>query len=137
MASPKKTDFKSNPLGVTKTVVWAVIIGYSLFLVGRSTYQNYSMNREISVQKKRVAELQRVKSLQELALIYYKSNAYREVEARRRLNLKGKDEFVVALPQASTEPRLTIASVASGDGGETALSPFQAWWNLLFVSEEE
>lgn len=136
MASTKKVGMKSSSVGLTKTVVWATIIGYSLFLVGRSTYQNYSMNHEISIQKKRVTELQRAKSLQELALIYYKSNAFREVEARRRLNLKGVDEFVVALPQASTEPRLTIASVSVTTSQEPQLTPAQAWWHVLFVSQE-
>src|SRR5688572_1595978 len=96
-----------SPLLVTRTMVWVVIIAYSLFLVGKSTYQNYRMNREIDVYKEKITQLERVKHNLQLTLLYYGSKSYKEVEARRRLNLKGRDEFVIALPQAKSEPVLT------------------------------
>lgn len=136
MSDVQKRKVTAASLQATKTVIWISIIAYCAFLVGRSTYQNYTMNREIAFYKKRVVEQKRVKAMQELALIYYKSNSFKELEARRRLNLKGKGEVVVALPKATTEPKLTVAQSSFSDQDALQITPLQAWWNLFFGKEQ-
>src|SRR6266540_449436 len=115
---------------VTRTMVWVFILGYGVFLVAQSTYQNYKMNRDIQSHKKQIALLEKNKKSLSLDLVYYQSNAYKEVEARRRLNLKGLDEHVVALPQATSEPVLSIVtSIQRAAVPPKALVPYIAWWN--------
>jgi hypothetical protein len=123
---------------ITRTMVWVFIIGYGVFLVGQSTYQNYKMNKDIQSAKSQILELEHQNKSYQLALIYYKSNAYKEIEARRRLNLKGKDEHVVALPQAMSEPsRTVVTGVIKHTSSPTVFAPYLAWWNLFFSKEDK
>jgi hypothetical protein len=67
--------------------------------------------------------------------VYYRSQAFQEVAAREHLGLKGPNENVVALPNAKTEPALTVATdqPEADDAAETTkLPPYQAWINLFF-----
>ncbi len=120
----------------TRTMVWTLLIAYSLFLVGRSTFNNYKIKKDIDKEKIAVHEQEQKKKTLELSLIYYRSAAYQEIEARRRLGLKGKDEHMVGLPQATTEPQFFVASAKKrqADAPEP-LKPYQAWWQLFFGEE--
>lgn len=120
---------------ITRTVVWVAILGYSLFLVAGSTYENYSMNKEIDEATVKIAEYEKKKRSLQLSLIYYKSNAFKEVEARRRLGLKGVGENVVALPEATSEPVLSVViAKPMTPAVQERLIPYKAWWNLFFGS---
>ena len=132
MALTKVKQPKSS-LIITKTMLWLLIGGYGLFLVAQSTYNNYTMNKEIDLQKSRIADLEHERKSRQLSLLYFKSNSYKEIEARRRLNLKGPDEHVFALPEATTEPVLAIATsgIKKTETQATA-APFVAWWQLFF-----
>ncbi len=133
MATPRKTAPSS--FHVTKTMVWIFLIGYSAFLVGRSTYQNYKLNRDITTYKEQIATLERSNSLNKLALVYYQSQAFKEVAAREHLGLKGVNEKVFALPAAKTEAALSVATddvVAEAESAPVNLAPYQAWLNLFF-----
>ncbi len=136
MVQPKKVA--RSPLVITRTMVWVLLVAYGLFLVGQSTYQNYRVTQDIALQKKHITELQQMNHTLELSLLYYRSTAFKEVAARQWLGLKGKEEHVVALPFAATEPQLAIAITAaapatdSAAGQSGALPPYKNWWNLLF-----
>jgi cell division protein FtsB len=122
------------PFHVTRTMVWVGLFAYGFFLVGTVTYQNVRMNQEIAFQKSKIIELEKKQKVLQLSLIYYKSHAYQEIEARRRLGLKGKDERVVSLPQANTEPSLSIAAVFDQFTArpQQRIEPYKAWLNLFF-----
>lgn len=125
-----------SSLDVTRTMVWTLLIAYSLFLVGRSTYNNYKIKKDIEREKVAVQEEVQKKKTLELLLVYYKSAAYQEIEARRRLGLKGKDEHMVALPFATTEPQFFVASAKKRQADAPAPpKPYQAWWQLFFGAE--
>lgn len=119
-------------LHITRTMVWFIVVGYSIFLVGKSTYDNYQFNRDIATEQAQIAQLEKEQEAIKLSLIYYRSNSFKEVEARRRLGLKGKDEFVVALPAAASEPAFAIPSLLEKQSTPSQLTPYQSWWNLFF-----
>ncbi len=130
---PKASSHSQAPLIITRTMIWTLVILYAIVLVGRSTYQNYGTNREIEAQKNRITELEKNNQLLQLSLIYYRSKAFQEVEARRRLGLKGKDEHVIALPEAKTEPSLSIALAKSNQSVVSrSTPPYLAWWVFFF-----
>lgn len=116
-------------------MVWGIILVYCVALVVRSTYENFSTNREIATQKARIVQLEAQKKDNELALIYYRSNAFREIEARRRLNLRGPNEHVVALPG---NEEVSVPTLQSGSSyrDEGPLKPWKTWWNLFFVTKK-
>jgi hypothetical protein len=120
-------------------MIWIALVGYCFALVGQTTFQNFRRNRDISYYRQQILDLERQKRILELALVYYKSNAYKEIEARSEFNMKGKDEHVVALSKATTEPSLTLA-VAPERIEETPKEkkrkPSAAWIQLFFGKEE-
>lgn len=116
-------------------MVWVLLLGYSLFLVGKSTYQNYQMSKNIVALKAQIAELEQTKRNLELSLIFYQSNSFKEVEVRRRLNLKGKDEHVVAIPWADTDASLGIVTTPVKTSPSPPPAPYIAWWQLFFGSK--
>lgn len=127
-----------RPLAFTRTIIWVLVFVYGGVLVAGSTYQNYAMNRDIIEQRARIATLEKEKQELELALIYYRSNAFKEIEARRRLNLKGPDEHVVVLSDAVTEAAVGQLEIKkTTDPTPLPLSPAQAWWNLFFGHTSE
>lgn len=123
---------------ITKTMVWMLLIGYSLILVVRGMYQNYSINAEISRHKQVITALEKQKREKELALVYYKSTAFRELEARKRLNLKGEGEKVVALKKHN-DVRLPIVERSDVDKLNSIKPPvpWQTWWELLFSTNKK
>ncbi len=132
MAPETSSNRLSTPLSLTKSLIWLVVIGYGLFLVVTSTAQNYRMNREINTQKDHIKTLEQRNILLKLALVYYRSNSYKEIEARRLLGVKGKDEHVVALPQANTAATLGVADASAQPQSSAGLPPYLAWWRLFF-----
>lgn len=132
---PKSPRISSQ--AITRTLVWGIIIGYGVFLVGRSTYQNYRVNRDIDDYRQKIALLEKTQGILHLSLIYYRSSSFKEAEARWRLNLKGKDERVVALPAATTVPSLNIALPAPINRTRVDIQPFTAWWQLFFGSKNQ
>jgi cell division protein FtsB len=134
LASPKKGK---PTLVVTRTMVWFFILGYSVYLVEQSTYQNYKMNKSIQSAKTRITQLERQKRELQFALDYYKSQSFQEIEARQYLNLQKPDEHVVALPKATTEPTLSIVtSIAPQVRQSAPLPPYIAWWRLFFGDDK-
>ncbi len=130
-------DARKPAFPLPRTMVWLLLVSYCLFLVGRSTYKNYQINKDITRQKDVVASLESQKHNLELSLFYYHSNSYKEVEARRRLNLKGKDEHVVALPQATTEPVLAIVTQRQIKASAPRPNPIYLQWWLAFFGTEK
>ncbi len=117
-------------------MIWAVIVGYSLLLVGKSTYQNIKINKDIEIEKQQIKQLEQKKSNLELALVYYQTKSFKETEARQRLNLQSADEHVVALPQASSEPSFIIVTTddhTTNKADTTTTPPYLAWWRLFFA----
>jgi hypothetical protein len=130
---------RTTPFVVTRTMIWITLVAYCVALVGQTTYQNFRRNQDISYYKQEIIDLERKKRILELSLVYYKSNAYKEIEARSQLNMKGKDEHVVAIPQATTEPSLTLAVAPDRPTRyalEIKLPPYKAWWKLFFGREQ-
>ncbi len=129
MATQSKTPLS---LHVTRTMVWGLVVVYSGVLVGRSMYQNFSMNREIVEQKNKIAQLETKKRENQLALIYYTSTAFREIEARRRLNLRGPDEHVVVLKKRGDLMLPTPVDSTLQANTMEQTKPWQTWWSLFF-----
>jgi cell division protein FtsB len=81
------------------TVFFILIVVYLAFILSRSLWQNYKVNQEIKSLEQEVTTLeeenQRLKNL----VLYYRTDSYKEKEARRKLLMKMPDEKVLALPE--------------------------------------
>lgn len=116
-------------------MVWVLLIGYSVALVARSMFENYAMNRQIAVATERINRLGETKRQEELMLVYFRSPAFIEVEARRRLNLRGAGEHVVVLSESGRTTQTLVPGTAAV-ATPAPLKPWQTWWNLFFENKK-
>lgn len=81
------------------TALIVLIIGYIVYNISHSVWHNYEINQKISNLKEEINKL-KIKNKNLLNLIvYYQSNTFKELEARRKLGLKKKDETMIIIPE--------------------------------------
>lgn len=81
-------------------VVLLVLISMAL---GREIVQRYTIEREIAQLKSEFEELEKNNVDLEQLISYFKSDTFKEEEARTKLGLKLEGESIVLLPEASEE----------------------------------
>lgn len=128
--------------GVAGKLLVIAIIGYFIFLIVRSARENYQTSQKIKRLKQEIADIETKKTALQNLNIYYKTQTFKELEARRKLLLKkpgetvlpvevkdedleGMDVSNVALPSSAAEP--APASVPAASNAEL-------WWDYLTKS---
>lgn len=117
-----------------------LLIIYILFLLGRSVWQNYTLKQSIDKLSEQITTLDGEKKTLENLNVYYQSESFKELEARRKLNMKLADEKV-----------FFIASAPSGDNFQTELNKdinnvnssvnvlsgknWQLWWDFFLKNK--
>ncbi len=102
---------------VSKIAIYVVSI-YLIFLLGRTFYHNFQLKRGIEKLEGQIVTLEEQKKDLANLNLYYQSDAFKELEARRKLNLKKPGEKVVILPASPTmqgESAKTIPIVPATD----------------------
>ena len=82
---------------ITKVITYLLII-YTFVMLGRSIYLNYELKKQAEDIKSEIASVENKNKNLENLILYYKSDSFREVEARKKLDLKKPGEKVVILP---------------------------------------
>lgn len=88
---------------LTKLATFLVIF-WIFFLLGRSLWQNWNLKHSILKLNEQISTLQKQKKDLENLNLYYSSDSFQELEARKELGLKKPGEKMVILP---TTPRPT------------------------------
>lgn len=114
-----------------------LLIIYAVFLLGRSIWTNYDLRQSIRKLNDQISTLeQQKKGLSDLN-IYYQSDSYKELEARRKLNMKMPDEKVVIITGVSSSSNFSdqLAQDQSSLGvqSEKASSPNWMLWLDFFT----
>lgn len=81
-----------------KIIVIVGIVAYLLFLTYRAVAYNYRIIAKIDSLKEEISLLESEKEYLESLNVYYATDTYKELEARRKLGLKRADEDVVKIP---------------------------------------
>lgn len=110
-------------------LIGVILLLYMFFVVGRTSYQSYKIDKKIEGMKKQVQTLEDNNKQLTQDIEYFKTDAYREKTARQRLGLKKPDEKVIVIVPAK-EPE------KPKDEGDKK-SNFIKWWDLFFDSEED
>lgn len=71
------------------------LLGYISFLLYQAVYFNYQTSQKIKSLKSDIAELNEQKEKLEDLIIYYQTDTFAELEARKKLGLKMPGEKVV------------------------------------------
>lgn len=113
-----------------------LIIFYILFLLGKSLWTNYQLKRMIDKLHSQIATLELQKKDLENLIVYYKSDAFKELEARKKLGYKRPDENVMVLPATPT-PMNFPAEVEKEKQGvvvekeEVKTANWLLWWEFF------
>ncbi len=77
-----------------------VVIIWVIFLLGRSIWQNWLLRQSIEKLNEQIVTLEKEKKGLNNLIIYYQSDTFKELEARKKLGLKKPGEKVVILPSS-------------------------------------
>lgn len=78
---------------------WLALIIYFAVTLGIAVTKNYQGQRKIANIKNKIISLNQEIESQTLLNVYYQSETFKELEARRRLSLKKPEEKVFILPK--------------------------------------
>jgi len=84
----------------SKIIIFVFVI-YTLFLLGKSLFTNYELRSSIQKLNEQIVTLEQQKKDLNNLIVYYKSDSFKELEARRKLGLKRPDEKVYIVAGAS------------------------------------
>lgn len=104
---------KYLPMTINSLVLF-IIVAYLVTIVGRSVWLNYQSNKDIENQVLQVEELKLKISQLENEIAYYKTNSFKEREARAKLGYKAPGENVLSL--AYDQPEEKVADAGSSEG---------------------
>lgn len=126
--SNKSQSHASGRKGVLFTVFVVCAIGYVLFLLYQAVYFNYTTNQKIKVLKEDKVDLEKDQSRLETLIAYYKTDAFAELEARKKLGLRKPGEKVinVDVPQTQVQQQPVFIEKDS-----TEKSNVQSWIDYL------
>lgn len=85
----------------SKVLIFIFVI-YILFLLGKSLFINYQLRQSIQKLNEQIATLEQQKKDLNNLIVYYKSDSFKELEARRKLGLKRPDEKVYIVSGTTT-----------------------------------
>lgn len=121
---------KKNPLFM---VITLLLVFYTVFLLGRSIYDNYRIKNTEQRLNLEIDILNQQNQALKNSLTYYQSDSYLEKAARIHLNLQEPGEHVIAL---SEKPQSQVNSSATPQPGQPAgptdVPNFSKWINYLF-----
>ncbi len=122
--------------GLIKSKFFIAVGLIALVMMGvfasRGFYKKKQIQREISSLQEEIGKLE-TKNEEVLDLInYFKTQEYKERQARSLLNLQKPGEFAVALPpQEEEEPEAGPQSIR-----ESGISNLQKWWEYFFENDK-
>lgn len=114
----------------------AVILFFILISLGKEVYRKYQIQKEINSMQEEVKKLEGDSNDLNKLIEYFKSDAFLETEARKKLNLQKPDEKVVVFTDKVEQQNTGGDDVESKDKNiiqePIKLSNPEEWWNYFF-----
>lgn len=117
-----------------KILIYLIIL-YTFFILGKAVWTNWQLKKQTEVIEKDIVEIQQKnKNLQNL-ILYYQSDSFKEVQARKELGLKKPDETAIAVPvKTYSDVQQEIESQAqqvAEPQKEVKISNPKLWWQYF------
>lgn len=110
------------------SLVLFVFVGYLAYIVGQSIYVNYQSNESIEVERQKIVGLKNDIDQLENEITYYKTNSYKERQARAKLGYKVPGENVISLNFDQLEDK----TADSGKAEPAIKTPnYRFWWKYF------
>lgn len=97
---------KILPMTLGNFLLFAIIV-YLLFVVGRSVWISYQSNKDLDVERDKIAQLQNDIEILEMEIVYYKTQSFKEKEARAKLGYMAPGETAISLSVDRPEDKLS------------------------------
>lgn len=129
-------NFSKIANNFSRIIILLVII-YILVNLGRSILGNYKVNEKIVGVNNEISDLEEENQFLKNQNLYYQTDIFKELEARRKLGLKAEGENVVIAPDNSdTADSLDNSSISISNKNvqnKTTVVPnyVKWWWYML------
>lgn len=112
-----------------------LLVIYTFAMLGRSVWVNFNLLKQTDVIKAKIEETKSQNDNLANLIVYYKSDSFREVEARKKLGLKKPNEKVMTVPvqkieSFDSEVKAQTSNI-SEKKVETNDSNIGLWWHYL------
>ena len=112
------------------------LVIYTFFMLGRSVLTNYQLQKQVKGIESSIIDIKNQNKDLENLVLYYQSDSFREVEARRKLGYKKPDEkiFIVSVQKftdLNTEMQSQKESLSTKEQ-EKKQSNLSLWWQYIF-----
>ncbi len=101
--------------------------------LGKEFYKEYQIQKEIDSLKNDIESLEKSNYKLSQLIEYYKTDEYKEAEARKRLNLKKKGEKVVIIEPAAKNA--IENKTEKKNKRDDKLPNYKKWWNYFFATK--
>lgn len=132
------SSMKINPklLLTSIKIITYLVIFYILFLLSRTLWTNYNLRASIEKLNQQIAVLNKEKKTLENLNLYYQSDSFKELEARRKLGLKAPGEQVMILsttpaPQNFSQELEKEKEKTAPKANETSNPNWLLWWDFF------
>lgn len=133
---------KINMIKIFRSKIFLVISIVVLFFVsvsfGKEVYRKYQIQKEINLMEEEVSSLESKNHDLGKMLEYFKSDAFLETEARKKLNLQKPEEKVVIFTEEVNKESVEMVAIqeeaisANNNEEVVELSNSEKWWNYFF-----
>lgn len=126
---------KKNIFGRFSFQIVVIVVLVVVFVMGsalsKELYREYQIKKEVDALKAEIESMENDNYELSQMIEYYKTEEYKEAEARKRLNLKAEGEKVVMISESESE----YEEIVDGEKGATIeISNRLKWWNYFFAS---
>ena len=111
-------------------IIGFVVMVYTLFSLSKVVWRNYQIEKETRDLKEEIEMLEEENQHLLNLITYFKTDAYREREARKRLGYKKPGEEVILVPSVEDKTDASEESEETKPQGHWRL-----WWNFFFKSK--
>jgi cell division protein FtsB len=106
-------------------ILIAFIVSWLFFLVGKTLYENWRVNKEVVALQQTIEETEQANREMKARIKYYQSDDYKEKIARERFGLqKPGEEVVIIVPENKPAE---VEEVKKDDR-----TNYQKWWDYFF-----
>ncbi|MFC1651919.1 septum formation initiator family protein [Patescibacteria group bacterium] len=107
-------------------IIGFVVMVYTLFSLSKVVWRNYQIEKETQDLKEEIGVLEEENQHLLNLIVYFKTDVYKEKEARKRLGYKKPGEEVILVPSVKdkTDPDKDFET---GPG-----SNWKLWWDFFF-----
>lgn len=127
-----KNFFSSTGALIVKILIFVVVV-YIIFSISKSIWQNWQMTQEIRKTDELITILtEKIQTLKN-QIIYFQTETFRELEARKRLGLKKANENVLLVPENvdTVKNNNSTNNVVQNQTGDNISNPIK-WWQYIF-----